>query len=344
MAMSNGTVLVTGASGFIAKHIVVQLLDAGYSVRGSVRHAARADEIRAVAREKCKHQPPIDRLQFATLDLESDAGWSEALQGVDAVIHTASPFPLVQPKNEDDVIRPAVEGTLRALRAAKAHGVNRVVLTSSLLSIMLAPKTAGGVVLDERDWTDLTSPRATPYAKSKTQAERAAWDFVRQEAPQIGLTAINPSFVLGTPLDRHFGTSLKVIQRLLKGNDPMLPNFGFPVADVEDVALMHVRALERPASIGQRYLGGDEFLWYPQMAAILKEAFPDRRFSTRTAPDFVIRLLGLFDKEVGTIVGSLGARDYVSARRARDELGVNFRPAAESVRATGRYLIENALV
>lgn len=343
--MSNNTVLVTGASGFIAKHIVVQLLDAGYHVRGSVRNIARADEIRAVAKAKCKEPAQLDdRLQFAILDLDEDAGWSKALQGVDALMHTASPFPLEQPKNEDDVIRPAVDGTLRALRAAKAHGVHRVVMTSSLLSIMLAPKPADRAVLDERDWTDVKSPRATPYAKSKTQAERAAWEFVRQEAPQIAPTAINPAFVLGTPLDRHIGTSLKVIQRLLKGKDPMLPNFGFPVADVEDIAIMHVRALQRPASIGQRYIGGDEFLWFPQMAAILKDVHPDRRFAIRKAPDIVIRLLGLFDKEIGTIVDSLGVRDDVSARRARDDLEITFRPAADSVRATGRFLIDNALV
>jgi dihydroflavonol-4-reductase len=150
--------------------------------------------------------------------------------------------------------------------------------------------------------------------------------------------------VLGRPLDDAFGTSLKVIQRLLRSKDPMLPNFGFPTVDVEDVALMHVRALERSGAIGQRYAGGDEFIWFPQMAAILKQAFPERRIVTAKAPDFVIRLLGLFDAEIATIVNQLGQRDDISADKARKELGITFKPAPQAVREAGRFLIETASI
>lgn len=337
----NATAVVTGASGFIAKHVVVQLLKAGYRVRGTVRSKARAEEVRAVA---AAHAPSSqDQLEFAILDLDRDEGWQDALRGADALVHTASPFPLVQPKDELEVIRPAVEGTLRALRAARTHGVNRVVMTSSCLAIMY-PAEQNNRVCDERDWTDVADKRATPYAKSKTLAERAAWDFVAREGERLQLTTINPAFVLGRPLDNNFGTSLKVIQRLLRSKDPMLPNFGFPTVDVEDVALMHVRALERPASIGQRYIGGDEFLWFPQMAQILKDAFPARRIVTTKAPDFVIRLLGLFDAEIATIVNSLGKRDEISADKARRELGITFKPASHAVRDSGRFLIETAQI
>lgn len=340
-----GTILVTGASGFIAKHIVRQLLQAGYAVRGSVRKPSRAADVtKAVAAGLADAERIGARLSFATLDLERDEGWPAALTGVDALVHTASPFPLEQPRDEQDAIRPAVEGTLRALRAAKAANVPRVILTSSTVAITYKTMEPGRTVLDERDWTDLSDPRATPYAKSKTLAERAAWDFVAKEAPDLKLTVINPSFVLGAPLDADLGTSIQVVRRILRSQDPMLPNFGFPSVDVGDIATMHVRALERPETAGRRYIGGDEFLWYPQMAKILKEAFPQRRIVTRRAPNAAVRLLGIFDRAVRSIVPNLDRPDHVTADRARHEFGMTFMPARDSLIAAGRYLIDNRLV
>jgi dihydroflavonol-4-reductase len=341
--MSKGLIVVTGASGFIAKHIVLQLLDEGHAVRATVRSNARADELRTAMTEHVRDTSDLDRrLSFALLDLERDEGWDAALTGANALIHTASPFPLVQPKDENAIIRPAVDGTFRALRAAKRLGVSRVVLTSSGLAVLLA-RPNGKAPLDERDWSSPDDPRATPYVKSKILAERAAWRFVEQEAPELKLSVINPGFVIGAPLDRSFGTSLRVIQRILEAKDPMLPNFGFPVVDVRDVARMHVAALERTDAVGKRFLGGDEFLWFPQMAQILKSAFPDRSIVTRRAPNFVIRMLSLVDAEVRTIVPNLDQRADVTAERARRELGVTFRPAADAVVSAGQFLIENKL-
>jgi dihydroflavonol-4-reductase len=341
--MSKGLVVVTGASGFIAKHIVLQLLNQGYSVRATVRSPSREAELRAAMSQHVDDGTTVERLlSFARLDLEQDQGWDAALAGADALIHTASPFPLIQPKNEDDVVRPAVDGTLRALRSAKRANVSRVVLTSSGLAVLLAQPN-GKSRLDESDWSSPNDPRATPYAKSKILAERAAWTFVEAE-PAIDLTVINPGFVIGAPLDRSSGTSLRVIQRLLESKDPMLPKFGFPVVDVRDVAQMHVASLAKPESIGKRYLGGDEFLWFPEMAEILQSAFANRRIVTRQAPNFVIRLLALFDSEIRTIVPNLDQRTEVTAERARRELGMSFRPAAEAVVSAGRFLIDNKLV
>jgi len=341
--MSKGLVVVTGASGFIAKHIVLQLLNLGYSVRATVRTPSREAELRAAMSQHVDDGTSVERLlSFARLDLEQDQGWDAALAGADALIHTASPFPLVQPKNEDDVVRPAVDGTLRALRSAKRANVSRVVLTSSGLAVLLAQPN-GKSRLDESNWSSPDDPRATPYAKSKILAERAAWTFVEAE-PAIDLTVINPGFVIGAPLDRSSGTSLRVIQRLLDSKDPMLPKFGFPVVDVRDVAQMHVACLAEPESIGKRYLGGDEFLWFPEMAEILQSAFGNRRIVTRQAPNFVIRLLALFDSEIRTIVPNLDQRTEVTAERARRELGMSFRPAAEAVVSAGRFLIDNKLV
>ena len=341
--MPKGLIVVTGASGFIAKHIVLQLLDQGYRVRATVRSRAKEAEVEAAMAGHVRDKSDLGaRLTFAFLDLDKDDGWNAALAGADALIHTASPFPLVQPKDENEVIRPAVDGTLRALRAAAAAGVTRVVLTSSVIAILLAGHGKG--VLDESDWSDLDDPRANPYARSKTLAKRAAWRFVADEAPDIRLTAINPGLVAGAPLDRSFGTSLRVIQRILGGRDPMQPNFGFPVVDVGDTAAMHVACLTRPETAGKRYLGGNEFLWLPEMAAILAKAFPERRIATRRAPDLLIRLLALFDAEARTIVPALGARADVTADRARRELGINFRPASEAIVSAGRFLVDNRLV
>ena len=222
------TVFVTGASGFIAKHILVKLLNAGFDVVGSVRRLDRVDEICNAVRPHLNG--PVDlsaKLRFVALDLAKDDGWAAALQGADVLMHTASPFPMSQPKDEDDIVRPAVDGALRALKAAQAAGIKRVVMTSSTVSIMSKDLAPGQTEFTEADWSDTNHPTINPYGKSKTLAERAAWDFITNHAPDMELTVINPGFVLGTPLDKHFGTSIKVIKRLLDATDPMLPQFGF---------------------------------------------------------------------------------------------------------------------
>ncbi len=339
------TVFVTGASGFIAKHIVVRLLNAGYKVVGSVRSLDRSGEVRDAVAPHLESGDDLDaRLRFVALDLGSDDGWEAALEGSDVLMHTASPFPLVQPKNEDEVIRPAVDGALRALKAAKAAGIGRVVITSSTVSITNCALPDGRTAYDERDWTDVSQPDLTPYAKSKTLAEKAAWDFVEQEAPEIALTVINPAFVLGPPLDANYGTSVKVVERILRAKDPMLPQIGFSTVDVRDVAEMHVRALERPETIGKRYAGVDRFLWFHEIAEVLKAAHPDRKIVTRKAPGFVVRVLALFDKAIRGILPDLGQRREVSNARAVADLGMEFIAVEEAVRASGAWLIENEVV
>ena len=336
-------VLLTGASGYIAKHIAVQLLNAGYAVRASLRNLNRADELRAAVLPHLTG-PLEGRLSFVALDLEQDAGWAAALAGVDVLMHTASPFPLAQPKDAQDLIRPAVQGALRALRAAKAAGVMRVILTSSSAAIAGGPLPPGKTAFDEGDWTNPTAPGTSAYTQSKTLAERAAWDFVRDEAPQMHLTTINPVFVIGPPLDAQFGTSVSVIERLLNARDPMLPNFGFAMVDVRDVALAHMRALTTPGTAGKRYIVADQFLWFTDIAQILKTNFPTRKIVTRRAPDLIVRILGLFDKAIASIVPILGKREEVSGGRAQAELGITYRDARTSVVETAQFLIDHKLV
>ncbi|MEL6798654.1 MAG: NAD-dependent epimerase/dehydratase family protein [Pseudomonadota bacterium] len=200
------TVLLTGVTGFIAKRIALDLLNAGHTVRGSLRSAARADEVRDALRPHLTDPTALNRLSFVELDLNSDTGWDAALQGTDALMHTASPFPMAQPKDENDIIRPAVDGTLRALRAAQKAGVTRVILTSSVVAIEATDVGTRPYTPD--DWSDPTHPKSNAYYKSKTLAERAAWDFVANH-PEMQLTTVNPALVLGTPMDANYGTSLE---------------------------------------------------------------------------------------------------------------------------------------
>jgi len=333
--------LITGASGYIAKHTVLRFLNAGYTVRGSVRHIARGDEVRAAVAPHVDDTVDLDdRLEFVALDLDSDAGWDDALAGVDVLVHMASPFPIAQPKDENELIRPAVDGTLRALRAAKANGVNRVILTSSAAAITGGPARPNGS-FDETDWTDVDQPGLTPYIKSKTLAERAAWDFVRDEAPDMRLTAINPVFVLGAPLDENYSSSLEVIERVVGAKDPAIPEVGFSVVDVGDIADMHLHAAQRPETAGERIAGATRGMWFVEMAEIIKAAHPDRKIVTRQAPRWLMRVLAVFDKEIASILPALGRLDEVDNTKAVKLLDIDFTPPEESVRSAAAYVIDH---
>lgn len=271
----------------------------------------------------------------------SDEGWPEAMAGADAVLHTASPFLMAEPRDADEVVRPAVEGTLRALRAARDAGVGRIVLTSSVAAVMHRDLPPGRTVFDETDRTGPDHPTATPCFRSRALAERAAWEFADHEAPGLRLTALNPGLVFGPPLDGSYGTSLRILERLLAAKDPALPQIAFPVADVRDVAEAHLRALTTDAAAGQRFLIAAGTLWFHEMAEALRDATPGRRIVTRRAPNAVMRLLSLFDPSIRPIVPVLGREHLVSNARAREVLGLTFIPAREAVAAAGRWLVEN---
>jgi len=334
-------VLLTGASGYIAKHIAVDLLNSGYQVRASVRSLGRSAEIVNAVTPHLKDASDLEaRLTFVELDLLSNSGWSEALTGVDALLHTASPFPLVQPKSEDDLIRPAVDGTRRALKAAHAAGVKRVVLTSSIVSIYGGQPT--GTVLDETLWTDVQNPSVNSYAKSKTLAEQAAWEIA--ESCNLELTTINPGVVVGAPLDKHFGSSISIVERLLNRKDPVLPQLTFAFVDVKDVARLHVAALENEKTIGQRYLATSDSLSFLEVNTALQQAIPNRKFVTRVAPNLLIKLVGVFDKTVQSTIPMLGKPMLTSNAKAETDFGFRFRSAKESIIESAEYLITEGLV
>ncbi len=334
----NELIVLTGISGFIGKHIALKLLAAGYSVRGSLRQMARAAEVQAALAPHLD-SAALGRLTFIELDLEKDHGWQFAMDGASALIHTASPFPIVTPKEAEKLIRPAVDGTLRAMAAAKAAGVNRVIVTSSVAAII---DTYKGGTQDETDWCNVDAPDTSAYAKSKTLAERAAWDFATTQG--MDLTTINPGFVLGAPLDAHFGSSIGVIARLLRGRDPMLPMISFSCVDVQDVAESHLRALMRPQTAGRRIACTAGVLSMLDMGRVLNAAYPNRNIASRVAPRFLLQIMALFDPQIRAILPNIGAAHHISNKRARDDLEMRFISPEGALRASAQWLIAQKLV
>lgn len=338
--MDNRLALITGLSGFIAKHIALRFLQAGWSVRGTLRSPGRAQEVRAALAPHLRPEA-LARLSFATADLLEDRGWAEAAEGAHLLIHTASPFPMRPPRAATDLVRPAVEGTLRALGAARAAGVRRVVLTSSTVAVI--DQTRPGIQ-DESNWCALTAPGTGAYALSKTQAERAAWAFVAETAPEMALSVINPGLVLGPPLDGHFGTSLALVQRLLRGRDPMLPLVSFACVDVRDVAEMHLRAALRPQTAGKRFVAAAGSMTLPDMGLFLKSTFPLRPIPTRVAPRWLLRAAAVYDPALRALLPWVGQITEVSNARARDEMAMRFIEPADALRASAEWLIAQRAV
>ena len=340
------TVLITGASGYIGKHTTLQLLNQGYKVRASVRSLSKSAEVKNAVEPHLLDSSDLDsRLTFVELDLEKDSGWDAALKGIDVLMHTASPFPIASPKDENELIRPAVDGTLRALKAAKSAGVNRVILTSSNAAVYGCDLPAGKSEYDETMWTDVNHPIGrVAYTKSKTLAEKAAWDFVSSQAPQIELTTINPVLVLGAPLDNNFGSSISVVERIMKGKDPMLPDLRFSIVDVRDVAQMHVQAIKNDATKGERILAASETYSFVGIAKYIKSIYPKSKIKTGKAPSALIKLLSLFDGEIKAVLPLLGKPMITSNKKAQKLLGFKFIPVEVTLKESAAYLVKNGFI
>lgn len=332
------TVLVTGATGFIAKHIVAELLRRGYQVRGTARDPAKGQDNvrRAVERAGVDARA----VELVGADLLGDNGWDEAVRGCRYVMHVASPFPITQPADADEVIRPAREGALRALRAATKSGVERVVMTSSTVAIMYTSAHRPGHVYSETDWTDPTRTDITPYIASKTLAEEAAWDFVRTTVGAPQLAVINPAFVQGPALDPDLSTSLEVVHLMGKGAYPAAPRVEFPVVDVRDVAELHVKAMESPRAAGERFLAAEGSVSLMGIGRLVAEALPDlkRKVPRFVMPDLMVRTVALADKRLRTVLPELGVVRRCANAKAREVLGHTFRTPDEAVKAAASSL------
>lgn len=328
-------IVVTGATGFIAKHVVLALLQAGYKVRGSSRAAGRIEELRTALTPRLGEEIDLDEdLVLSEADLTRPGGWQWIMAGADALIHTASPFPERTPRDADLLIRPAVAGTQTVLGAAAEAGLARVVLTSSAAAIGYGhPQRTR---FDESVWSNLDGPGVGAYTRSKTLAERAAWALAAER--DLKLTAINPTLVLGPALDRHYGTSVKIVESLLSGRIPALPRLQFGVVDVRDVADLHVAALRNDESAGKRYLGVAGMAEMAEVAAILRAAYPEARVARRMLPDFVLKAAAFIDRDAAQLAVDLGRRIEMDNGAGRALLGRDFRSAEDAVLASAQSL------
>jgi dihydroflavonol-4-reductase len=332
------TVFVSGGSGYIAGFIIQQLIAEGWHVNTSIRNLARESEVRSWLK--------VDdsKLRFFAADLMSDAGWAEAMAGCSHVCHVASPLPTAAPKSDDELIVPAREGVLRALRFAKAAGVTRFVQTSSVAAICYGH--SGQTRFTEADWTNVDSPDAYAYVKSKTIAERAARDWMAKEGGAMEFCSVNPSLVLGPLLAPDFSTSLEAVKKLLNGEMPGLPDLGFAVVDVRDVADLHVTCLTAANMAGERFIAAGPFMKLTEMAAILRSelGMEARKVPTRRLPSWLMRILANFDPLIRQVKGELGNIRETDASHAKAVLGWETRPARDSIIDTARSLIDHGVV
>jgi nucleoside-diphosphate-sugar epimerase len=341
--MTGETVLVTGGSGFIGMHCILQLLNAGYRVRTTVRSLTRAGDVRAML--KVGGAAPGEALSFAAADLMSDVGWPQAVAGCAFVLHVASPFPAGAPKQEDELIVPARDGAVRVLRAARDAGVKRLVLTSSFAAVGYghAPRDSP---FSETDWTD-PSGRLGAYVKSKTLAERAAWEFIAREGGALELAVVNPVVVFGPVLGPDLSTSVQLLRLLMDGGMPRCPRLNFGIVDVRDVADVHLRAMINPAANGERFLAvAGESMSIQEIALLLRSRMGDAaaRAPTKVMPDWMVRFASLFSPALAQVVSELGKVKSISNEKARRVLGWTPRSNADAIVATAESLLRLGLL
>lgn len=342
--MSGDLVLVTGGSGFIAAHCILKLLEAGYRVRATVRNLSREGDVRAML--TAGGADPGDRLSFAAADLSADAGWAEAAKGCSYVLHVASPIPPMAPRHEDELIVPARDGALRVLRASRDAGVKRVVMTSSVASVGYG-KGKAEKTYTEKDWSDVGGRAMSAYAKSKTIAERAAWDLIAKEGGGLELSTVLPVAVLGPVLGRDFSPSILLVQRLMMGAMPGCPKLYFSYVDVRDVAELHIRAMTAPEAKGERFIAcAGPATPMIALARILKSRMgaAAAKVPTRELPNWMVWLASWSNPEIKQFIGELGVIKHFSGEKARRVLGLSPISVEDAAVASADSLIKFGLV
>ncbi len=337
-------ILVTGASGFVAIHTIIQLLHQGYNVRSTMRTLEREADLRSTI---SKYIQANDRLEILPADLSQDSGWEEALNNIEYVLHVASPFPLYEPKHEDELIIPAVQGTLRVLRAAHKAGVKRVVQVSSVAAIS-SGHNGENKTFSEADWSDLTKDIGA-YAKSKTLAERAAWDFINgsENTNKMELVTINPPLILGPVPNKDFRTSIELVRTIMLGQVPGVGRIKMGSVDVRDVASAIILAMQTPEAAGKRFIvAADKSLWLKDIANLLHSKFSSRGYKINKLefPSILVRLIGLFDKKVARVTESLDWDYKLSNENAKRILKWAPRSAEEGVLSMAESLIEQGVI
>lgn len=337
-----GTVLVTGGTGYIAGELIKQLLAKGWTVHATVRSKAKSE---ALLRNRLGN-PPEDTFKIFEAELMDDAGWAEAMAGCTHVAHVASPIATSTPKDENEMIVPAREGTLRALRFAKDAGVKRFVQTSSMAAVAYG-RTEKVYTVDESDWTDVTHPDVYPYVKSKTIAERAARDWIEENGAAMEFVSVNPAMVLGPVEDPDFSPSVEAVKQVLDGSMPMAPDLGFAIVDTRDVADLHVRCLEEPGLANERFLAAGKFMKIIDIAGVLRERLPPeqtRKVPKKIMPNWMVSVLALFNPGVRSIKSEVGKTRNVDASHAEKRLGWKTRAEEESIVDCAKSLIDHGVV
>ena len=331
-------VLVTGATGYIGLHCIQQLLDQGYAVNGSLRSLERKDEI---IKSLESHNTSTEHLKLFSFNLNEDEGWDDGMEGCDYLIHVASPIALER-KSEDFFVKPAVAGVKRALKFAKKHNIKKVILTSSVAAIF------HGIELkeyyDENDWSDPENPSIDHYSKSKTLAEKAAWDFIEAEGKPFEFSVINPALVIGPSLSNDLGESNKAIQMVATGKMPVAVPLQFGYVDVRDVAAAHILAMQKQASDGERFALAEKDMWYEDVAKVLRENGFDKA-PKLSVPVWAAKILANFSPELKMALPYIGrVRSVKYTSKAKDLLGWNPRPAEESILATANQIKDLGLI
>ena len=341
---SSKPILVTGASGFVALHTIIQLLQQGYTVRATLRSLSREAEVRETI---SKHVQANDRLEILPADLEQESGWNEAMQNVEYVLHIASPFPLFEPKHEDELIVPAVQGTQRVLRAAHQAGIKRVVQVSSNAAIS-AGHSGENKTFTEADWSDVEK-NIGAYSKSKTLAERAAWDFINgaENLNKMELAVINPPLILGPVPNKGVRTSIELVRTMMLGQVPGVGRIKMGMVDVRDVASAIILAMNTPEAAGNRFLvAADKSMWLKDIADLLYDKYAARGYKINRIqfPSFLVRFIALFDKKISRVIESLDWDYELSNEKAKRILKWTPRSAEESILSMAESLIEQGFV
>ena len=325
-------VLVTGATGFIGLHCIKQLLDRGYSVNGTLRSQDRQAEVLDSLE---RNNTPTRHLSLFEVDLNRDSGWDSAIRDCNYVLHVASPFVLTD-EDEDFFVKPAVEGVQRALKFSKKHNVKKVILTSSFAAIheTLNDRQES---FDEEDWSNPNKPGISFYAKSKTMAELAAWEFMEMENPDFSLTVINPVLVMGPSLSKDVGTSNSLVKNMINGSVPGTPKIHIGIVDVRDVASVHILAMESSSADGERIIVSEKELWVHEVAAILRDAGFNKTPKVEF-PKWLMKVVALFRKDLALMVPMIGKRRDVSSSKARELLGWKPMKAELSIIDTAQQL------
>jgi dihydroflavonol-4-reductase len=341
--MSSKRVLLTGITGFLGSHTAIRLLEQGYNVVGTLRNADRTKLISEIIG---KHTKNLTNLTFAEADLNDSATWIHLTKSIDYILHIASPFPRELPKHENDLILPAKSGTLSILKAASENNVKRVVITSSIAAVVYG-KTKNELrkIFDENDWTDESNNKdTTPYFRSKTIAEKEAWNFIEKNRSDLELTTVLPGAILGPVLESDFGTSANMVIKILDGSSPALPKIGFDVVDVRSVSDLLIRAMEMPQAANKRYIASSGYITFKEIALMLKQHYPDRKIPTSELPNFVIRLFSNFDASLKPVLIDLGIKRKIDISKAKNEL--NWQPLSihEAVISCAQSIFDTGIV